>query len=218
MGTVDSLMFAKIQLAATNAPPSVAGIPDQSVAEGSAFATITLDNYVTDPDNADADLTWVPYDTSNLDVAISASRIATITVEDADWNGTENIRFRVTDPTDLWDEDTAAFTVTGVNDAPVVTDIPNQQVAFQSNFATITLDNYVSDVDNTDAQMTWTYSGNVELTVDITNRIATITKPSSTWAGSETITFRATDPGALYDEDAASFTIQNLHMIKGILR
>ena len=65
-----------------------------------------------------------------------------------------------------------------------------------STFATINLDDYVSDLDNTDAEMTWTASGNTELTVAIVDRVATITIPDIDWNGSETITFRATDPGA----------------------
>ena len=46
------------------------------------------------------------------------------------------------------------------NVAPVVGDIPDQTIPKGGTFATINLDNYVSDVDNTDAEMTWTYSGN----------------------------------------------------------
>ena len=65
--------------------------------------------------------------------------------------------------------------MTAANDAPVVTDIPNQTIAEGATFTTITLDNFVSDVDNTDAEMTWTFTGNTELTVSIVNRVATIT-------------------------------------------
>ena len=107
----------------------------------------------------------------------------------------------------LYNEDAATFTVTAVNDAPVVGDIPNQTIAEGASFTTISLDGYVSDVDNTDAEMTWTYSGNTQLSVSITNRVATISIPSAGWSGAETITFRATDPGALYDEDPATFTV-----------
>ncbi|MDD5680162.1 MAG: right-handed parallel beta-helix repeat-containing protein [Candidatus Omnitrophica bacterium] len=95
----------------------------------------------------------------------------------------------------------------GINQPPVVTDIPNQTVAEGATFTTITLDNYVSDADNTDAQMTWTYSGNSQLTVSIVNRVATITIPGTEWSGSETITFKATDPGGLFASDAATFTV-----------
>ena len=53
------------------------------------------------------------------------------------------------------------------NQAPVVTDIPNQTVLEGATFTTINLDDYVSDVDNLDSEMTWTYTGNTELTVSI---------------------------------------------------
>ena len=93
------------------------------------------------------------------------------------------------------------------NNAPVVSDIPDQTIPEGSTFVTIALDNFVSDVDNTDAEITWTYSGNTALTVDIANRVATISIPDINWNGAETITFRATDPGSLFSEDAATFTV-----------
>ncbi|HEY93672.1 MAG TPA: hypothetical protein G4O15_01880, partial [Dehalococcoidia bacterium] len=55
--------------------------------------------------------------------------------------------------------------------------------------------------------ISWSYSGNSELTVDITDRVATITAPSADWNGSETITFTATDTGLLTDSDDATFTV-----------
>ena len=95
-----------------------------------------------------------------------------------------------------------------VNQAPVVDDIPGQTVDEGSSFATISLDDYVSDSDNTDAQMTWSYSGNSALTVSIdSSRVATITIPNTDWNGAETITFKATDPYGLWDDDAATFTV-----------
>ena len=39
----------ELPVAASNQPPVVSDIPNQSVAEGSNFTTITLDNFVTDP-------------------------------------------------------------------------------------------------------------------------------------------------------------------------
>ena len=102
---------------------------------------------------------------------------------------------------------TWSFTTAAANQAPVVSDIPNQTIAEGASFTTISLDDYVSDVDNTDGQMTWTFSGNTALNVSIVNRVATISIPNADWNGSETLTFRATDPGALYDEDAATFTV-----------
>ena len=55
--------------------------------------------------------------------------------------------------------------------------------------------------------MVWTYSGITDLLVDIVDRVANISVPDSEWSGSESITFRATDPEGLFDEDAALFTV-----------
>ena len=192
---------------AVNDAPVVSGIPDQTIAEGGTFATITLDNYVSDVDNTDAQMTWTWSGNSSLSVSIT-NRIATITAPNSNWNGSETITFRATDSGSLFDEDAAVFTVTAVNDPPVVSDIPNQTIAEGATFTTISLDNYVDDPDNTDSEMIWTWSGNGELQVSVSPaRIATITTPDPDWNGSRTIIFRATDPGGLYDEDGASFTV-----------
>jgi VCBS repeat-containing protein len=193
-----------------NDAPVVADIPSQTIAEGSSFATIALDNYVSDVDNTDAQMTWTYSGNTQLTVSI-VNRVATISVPNSDWYGSETITFKATDPGGAWDDDPATFTVTNVNDPPVVSDIPDQTITEGSSFATIALDNYVSDIDNTDSQMVWTYSGNVELTVSIVNRVATISVPNSDWYGSEMITFKATDPGGAWDSDPATFTVTNVN-------
>jgi hypothetical protein len=101
-----------------------------------------------------------------------------------------------------------AFTVTLTGNAPpVVSDIPDQTIAEGNSFATINLDDYVSNIDNTDAEINWSCSGNTDLTVSITDRVATITVPNENWNGSETITFTATDLGLLSNSDDATFTV-----------
>ena len=55
------------------------------------------------------------------------------------------ITFTASDPGLLTDSDPATFTVTAVNDGPLVADIPDQTIAEGNSFATIiNLDNYVS--------------------------------------------------------------------------
>jgi len=191
-----------------NQPPVITDIPDQTVAEGLTFAVVNLDDYVSDADNLISDLNWTFADNSALSVSIDVNRVATITIPSVDWNGSEIITFTATDPTALFDSDPATFAVTAVNDAPVVSDIPDQTVAEGATFATIPLDNYIADIDNLDNEIVWTYGGSTELTVSIdVNRIATITIPDIEWSGSETITFTATDPGLLVDSDPATFTV-----------
>jgi hypothetical protein len=198
---------ALFTVTAINDAPVVSDIPDQTIDEGLTFTTIDLDSYVSDVDNLDSEMSWNFIGNSDLTVSLDVNRVATITIPDVDWNGNETITFIATDPGLLSDSDPATFTVTSVNDAPVVSDIPDQTIDEGLSFATIALDDYVSDVDHLDSEIAWTYAGNVELTVDITARVATITIPSADWNGSETITFTATDPGLLADNDAAAFTV-----------
>ena len=91
---------------------------------------------------------------------------------------------------------------------PVVSDIPDQTITAGESFAPINLDDYVTDPDTPDDQITWTYSGNVDLTVEIVDRVAQITPPNASWTGMETITFTAADPDLLEDSDDAMFEVQ----------
>ncbi len=197
---------ATFTVTAVNDPPVVTDIPGETIAEGGSFATIALDDYVSDADNTDAEMTWTYSGSTDLSVSI-VNRVATITTPSSEWSGSETITFTATDPASTFDSDDAIFVVTAVNDVPVVTDIPGETIAEGGTFVTIALDDYVSDADNTDAEMTWTYSGSTDLTVSIVNRVATITTPSSEWSGSETITFTATDPASAFDSDDATFTV-----------
>jgi hypothetical protein len=193
---------------AVNNAPVVSNIPDQTVAEGATFTTVNLDDYVTDIDDLISDMTWSYTGNTELTVSIDINRVATITISDPDWYGSEAITFTATDPGLLSDSDPATFTVTAVNDAPVLADIPDQTVAEGATFATIALDDYVTDIDNFDSEISWSYGGNTELTITIDiNRVATVTIPSAEWNGAETITFTATDPGLLNSSDPAVFTV-----------
>ncbi len=192
--------------------PVVSDIPNQTVAEGSSFTTIQLDNFVSDPDNSDSEITWSYSGNTQLTVTIDGNRVATITAPNGEWNGSETITFTATDPSNASDSDQATFTITPVNDSPIVSDIPNQTINEGGSFATIALDDFVSDSDNSDSEITWSYSGNTELTVAIDgNRVATISTPNNSWAGSETITFTATDPSNASDSDQATFTVSSVN-------
>ena len=91
---------------------------------------------------------------------------------------------------------------------PVVSDIPDQTITAGESFTTINLDDFVEDPDTPDDQITWSYSGNTDLMVEILNRIATITPPTVEWTGVETVTFTAADPDMLEDSDDAVFTVE----------
>ncbi|MGB7061272.1 MAG: Ig-like domain-containing protein, partial [Candidatus Zixiibacteriota bacterium] len=185
-----------------NQPPELDSIGSKSVAEG---ATLEFRIHATDPD-LDAitlDTSGVPLNATFVDSGNGAGSF-TFT-PGYDQSGVYYVTFIASDGS-LADSEVVEITVNDVNQAPVVADIPDQTIPEGSSFATIDLDDYVSDVDHADSEMVWTYSGNSELSVDITDRVATISPPDADWSGSESITFRATDPGSLYDEDGATFT------------
>ncbi len=48
-----------------------------------------------------------------------------------------------------------------------------------------------------DSLLTWSVTGDSEVTVDFTNRVATITVNDPDWNGTDILFFTATDPGAL---------------------
>jgi len=99
------------------------------------------------------------------------------------------------------------FTVHQANDAPVVTDIPDQTIAEGSTFTTLSLDNFVTDIDNADSEITWTYAGNTDLEITIITGVATIGIPRCELERGRDNNFTATDPGSLSDNDPATFTV-----------
>ncbi|MFC1717529.1 SUMF1/EgtB/PvdO family nonheme iron enzyme [Candidatus Poribacteria bacterium] len=189
-------------------PPVVSDIPDQTVAEGSTFVSISLDDYVSDADHEDAEMIWTYSGNVELFAIIGGDHTAIIAVPDPEWNGSEVITFTATDPDGLSSSDSATFTVTAVNDPPVMSDIPDQTIEQSEVFARVILDDYISDMDNEDAEMIWTHSGSVELSISISDdRVATIAVPDQCWNGSETILFIVRDPGGESKGDSATFTV-----------
>jgi hypothetical protein len=126
-------------------PPDVGDIPDQTIDEGGAFAAIALDDYVSDLDNADSEITWTTAGQTDLIVTIGPGRVATIATPDDDWFGTETVTFTATDPDLQSDDDAATFTVNPVNDPPVLAPI-GAKVVLAGKFLTFAMSS--SDVDN----------------------------------------------------------------------
>ena len=93
------------------------------------------------------------------------------------------------------------------NNPPVVGNIPDQEIIQGEIFSPIFLDDYVTDSEDPDEDISWSYDGNSELNVSIINRVATVTIPYPEWVGEETVTFTARDTGGLSDSDDAMFTV-----------
>ncbi|RMH63581.1 MAG: hypothetical protein D6677_06815, partial [Calditrichaeota bacterium] len=140
-----------------NPVPVVSDIPDQTIDQGQNFTQIDLNLYVTDGNHSDSEISWQYSGNSALTVTIDNQNIATVQAPDSQWSGSETITFTASDPGAATDNDPAVFTVNSINEPPVVGNIPDQSVSEGQGFATIALDDYVSDVDNADSEMNWTY-------------------------------------------------------------
>ncbi|MCG6910616.1 MAG: carboxypeptidase regulatory-like domain-containing protein, partial [Deltaproteobacteria bacterium] len=144
------------------APAIIGQIDDQTKAEDADSWELDLTPYESDLEDSGTNLNW----------SVSGVNTSLFTVEVIDAagdliefqpvpnaHGSDDILLTLTDAGGLTDSQTITVTLTPVNDAPVVGDIPDQTIAEGNTFATIHLDNFVSDVDNTDAEMTWSTSG-----------------------------------------------------------
>jgi hypothetical protein len=94
-----------------NQPPVVSSIPGQAADVPASFTPINLDDYVADPDHADAQLTWTVTNNTRLTVGIT-NRVATIGYPTNTTNSfSEFLVFTATDPEGLSGSTTSLFSV-----------------------------------------------------------------------------------------------------------
>ena len=202
---------------AENTPPSVMGIPGESIDEGKKFAPIKLDKYVTDDFDKPEKLKWSVSGNKQLKVSISPDRVATIEIPNEYWNGSEDITFMATDTKGAVGSETVNFNVESVNNPPVVKQIPDQTIDEGKTFTKIKLDEYVSDPDHPKNQILWEFDispigkdqadGDLNVEID-PNRVATVIIPDAHWYGAAKIKFTATDGEYASDSKTASFTVK----------
>ena len=132
---------------------------------------------------------------TNGAVVINGDNTITYT-PNADYTGADSFTYTVTSG-GVTETATVTVTVTPSNDAPTIeASIADQNLAEDFASYTIDLNAAFADVETTDANLVYGVSGNTNINVSIVGGIATIT-PTADWNGSETLTFSATDEGAL---------------------
>lgn len=202
-----------------NDEPLLGQIKDQTVNEGKPFAQVNLAEVVKDPDHSFDKLKWTFSGNQALKV-LQAGPMATIAVPDTNWNGSESITFKVTDPEGASAETMASFSVNSVNDLPVLSDIVDQTIDEGKQFVAIQLDNLVQDADHKDADLSWEFqvkhqgkepeTGTLMVNVD-DNRIARIAIPDTNWNGAAAITFTVTDSEGGKASKTANFTVKSIN-------
>lgn len=195
-----------------NDAPVLSQIPGQTIEEKLEFESITLTDYVTDVDDDVSKIKWTVTGGKELKIDINRYGVASITIPNEYWHGSETFAFTATDPAGASTSTKVTFTVKSVNDEPEFTqDIPDQTIDEKEEFDVVELKKCISDPDHTFEQLKWTYTGTTDLKVVLNGTTATIWIPNRLWNGSETITFRATDPEGAYAESTATFTVKSVN-------
>ncbi len=212
----------QVTVTGTTSPPLVVNpIADLTLPEDSAPVQVVADlnTVFSNPENNEMTFS-AGTDNANITATVSNNSL-TVSVA-ADFSGSGQVI--VTANNTATTNDTFAVTVTPVNDAPVVTGIPD--VSFEEDASTtLDMNPYVSDVDNTPAEMTWSAEvlsaqgtftktdgkvrevgpDDLNITFDA-NNVATFSATADS-NGVFTVRMIATDPGSLSDDDTITVTI-----------
>ncbi len=192
-----------------NAPTIENTIPTQTLDEDFADYTIDLKNYFADDYTNDANLTFNVSGNTNIGVSIT-NGVATIS-SSANWNGSETLTFSAVDEQGETVSQNVLFSVNPINDTPSVeTNIPTQNLDEDFADYTIDLTPYFKDIETSDANLTFSVSGNTNVGVTIANGVATISSTEN-WFGTETITFSATDEGGEKVSQTVDFIVSSIN-------
>lgn len=114
-----------------NTTPVLTSIPNQNFNEGTACSALELDNYVTDLQDNDDQITWSYkiIGENHMNISIDPDRKVIANPTDPDWNGKQTVVFTATDKGIQGKyiksvSDTVDFIVNPVNDDPVFTSEP----------------------------------------------------------------------------------------------
>ncbi len=159
-GTDSDLISIRVS---SNYPPTLVKLlPDVEIFEGQTKKDIfDLDDYIVDPD---ADSLFFSLGYTHLTIQIDSNHKVTITAEDQ-WTGVESVTFRAVDPVGGMVEDTIKVTVIGVNDPPMIKNVPPFVIRYEYPY-TFNLEPYISDVDNDLAELVVTTSNPNNVTVN----------------------------------------------------
>ena len=169
---------------------AIAHIPDIVMNEDTQDNSINLNTFFTDADLAYGDqLTYTSNFSNNLTVGIQNGQVTIAPI--ANYYGTETVTFTATDIAQTSVTDTIIVTINNVNDAPTI-DIPATFSVVEDTPATYDFASYITDIDNTIAQMTLTAQSTEHIAISITGTQVTFT-PAANWNGTESATFLVND-------------------------
>lgn len=176
------------------AVPLISGLQSQIVITPGQTRTFQLDDYVSDPDHSDANITWTISGDVSLDVTI-ANRVATI-VAPQNWSGQEQLLFTAEDPDGF--SDVFPMTILSENESPppvtnppVFVTIPAQQLN-EDTQTTLDLADYVSDNDTDISNLNFSVQSVSSIVLSVSGHLLTI-RPNSNWNGTRSVNLTVTD-------------------------
>ena len=193
----DGDLSATTQLTVTVVPslaPAIAGAPQRLGIAAGTDSVLQLADYVVDPDDPTDALRWSVDGHSGLLVQISSTGAARIEAPDA-FSGIETVRFTAADPSG----ETASFDLlvfaAPEGGEPLLSLLPALDLPPNGADATLDLDDYVFDLDDAPAAMTWSVSGpeSLELRVDAGTHVLTVLA-SDSLGGAFDVTVTVRDP------------------------
>ena len=194
-----------------NNVPVLTGLPDNTTDEDVNQSNIfDLDDNFTD---ADGDSPTYDVESNNqsanVNVTINGTTHNVSYTLAQDWFGTAEVVINVTDGYGGEDNDTFLIFVNSVNDPPVWTTIPDQTTSEDTNL-TLSLNEYVSDVETPDATLTldvvyWDSTNFTSCEINASHYLIAV--PNTSWNGlSSNFQVNATDEGGLTN-NSNNFTI-----------
>jgi hypothetical protein len=197
--------------AAESLPPDV--FPDNikvPVEPGGTW-NASLDAFVSDPDNSDAELRWSLPITRNAQIGIDAQRNVTVAAP-LEFHGYEPVELTVTDPDNQ--SATLLLRIYSSDGRPVTGGIPDILLDRGDQNRQYDLDDYYHDSNNTDAQMVWAVlpgfdEESLSVSVDALTHIVTFAASPNATFGTETVILRVTDSQGVSHQDTVLVTIQS---------
>lgn len=191
-------------------------IPDQTIQEGSAFSIIDLNSYVSDYEFTDSEQSWTSAGNSDLGIAIDpTTHMVTVSIPDADWYGSEDVTFTVENPNGEDASMEVTLTVQNVNDAPVITELGDQDVDEDNDLTGLAVT--FADPDGVDSHSITVVSDNGSVSVESlsgnTSGSTYNLVPDAEWSGTANITVTVTDngTGTLSDIETYMLTVNPIN-------
>lgn len=172
-----------------NRKPVISTIPNQTFAEDNNL-TINFATYITDPDSDSMTLNV----SSISNVAANVNGMSVTFVPDANFNGIRTATVTAADALSSTTSNTFQLNITAVNDPPSV-NLPTVSFA-EGSSATIDLDNYVTDPEDSLASLNWSRIGgdsNIGVSINPTTHDATF-NATQDYSGFTAVILRVQDP------------------------